>query len=457
MTDLIDVAERALGLAGADAQVTIISERSLTSRFARSAPTQATAVEDLAAEILVVVDGHTAASSTNALDDDALRAAAQRARTQAELAAASHGEPGIYPGLPEADPSRRGHEGYDAETAGLDPALAAVALRAAFDAARAHGVEAFGIWTAGTVRTAIASSAGTRAVDEVTDAHMRIIARDADGRSGFASATSVRAAELDGGALAERAAALVDAREPATLPPGEYAVVLEAEAVGTLLDFLAGLAFNGLAHAEDRGALSGRLGTRVAAPAINLSDSPRYAATLPRAFDAEGVPKAPLPLIQDGVAHNVAHDTRSAAVAGRGARSTGHALAPGGAPSGPAPTNLVLVGGGAADEQELAAPIERGLYVTRLWYVNTVRERETLLTGTTRDGTFLIEDGVRTRPLRNLRFTDSALRLLAATEALTSATRLVSETDLYGRRFAYGCVCPSLRAQGFRITGATAG
>jgi predicted Zn-dependent protease len=93
--------------------------------------------------------------------------------------------------------------------------------------------------------------------------------------------------------------------------------------------------------------------------------------------------------------------------------------------------------------------------VTRLWYVNTVRERETLLTGTTRDGTFLIEDGRIAAPLRDLRFTDSALRLLGATEALSATPRLASEADLYNRRFAYGQVCPALRAQGFRVTGAT--
>src|SRR5204863_4424387 len=144
--------------------------------------------------------------------------------------------------------------------------------------------------------------------------------------------------------------------------------------VAALLGMLAYTAFNGLAHAEDRGALAGRLGSMVASPGINLADSPRLAATLPRSFDAEGVPKAPLPLIQDGVAHRIVHDTRSAAQAGGGARSTGHALEPGGAIDGPAPTNLVLIGGGAADAAELAAPIERGLYVTRLWYVNLVHE-----------------------------------------------------------------------------------
>jgi PmbA protein len=231
-----------------------------------------------------------------------------------------------------------------------------------------------------------------------------------------------------------------------------YPVVLEHDAVGSLLEFLGGLAFDGLAHTEGRGALVGRLGERVAASSVNLADSPRFARTLPRAFDAEGVPKTPLPLIQDGVAHAVVHDTRSAARAGT--TSTGHALAPASA-FGPAPTNLVLIGGGAADEAELMAPIERGLYVTRLWYLNTVHQKSTLVTGTTRDGTFLIEDGRIGRPVKDVRFTDSILRLLEATEALTAGQRLVAEADFYGRRFASGVVTPALRAQGFRVTGQT--
>jgi predicted Zn-dependent protease len=230
-------------------------------------------------------------------------------------------------------------------------------------------------------------------------------------------------------------------------------VVLGADAVGELLGQLGGLAFNGLAHAEGRGALAGRLGTRVAAAAINLSDSPRYRGTLPRAFDADGVPKAPVPLVQDGVAHRVVHDLRSAARAGGGAASTGHAVLPGGSPWGPAPTNLVLVGGGAEDERELARPIERGLYVHRLWYVNAVDPKETLLTGVTRDGTHLIEDGEITRPLRDVRFTDTALGLLDRAQALGSRPRLVCDGEFYGRRFATGVVCPPLRAAGLRITG----
>lgn len=454
MSEVIELAERALALAEGEVQVSVQHERSLVSRFARSMPTQATDVEDVGVEVLSVVEGYTASASTNALDDEALRAVAVRAREAATAAARLGSGRGDYPGLP-APGAPSPHDGHDPETARLDPSVAGAALAAAFAQAAAHDTEAFGIWTAGEVRMAITSSAGVHLQDALTDAHMKVICRDAQGRSGYAARTSTSSGELDGDELARSAAAKVDPREPAELPAGEYPVVLEAEAVGSLLEFLGLLAFNGLTHAEGRGALAGRLGTRVAAPAISLSDSPRFAGTLPRAFDAEGVPKLPLALIRDGVAQRVVHDTRSAARAGHGARSTGHALAPGGSPFGPLPTNLVLAGGGAADEHELAAPIERGLYVTRLWYVNAVREKEALLTGMTRDGTFLIEDGRITRPVRDVRFTDSALRILAETEALGARPRLVSDAELYGPRFLYGSVCPPLRARGFRITGGT--
>ncbi len=450
----LDVAERALAHTTGEAQATVTRERSLVSRFARSMPTQATQVNDTGVSIFRVHDGHTGSAETNDLTDAGLRDVAARADASARAAARAAGAAGEYPGLPEPAPVR-GHHGFDPGTAALDPARAGEALGDAFGACAEHDLEAFGIWTAGAVETAIASSKGIRARDDVTDAFMKVIARSPTGRSGWGADAAVAAGALDPSGIARRAAAKVTAAEPVELEPGEYPVVLEADAVGTLLDFLAYLAFNGLAHAEGRGALDGRLGTRVASSAINLSDSPRFPRTLPRAFDAEGVPKRPLPLIQDGVAHGVVHDTRSAARAGDGARTTGHALVPGGGGFGAMPTNLVLTGGGAADETELVAPIERGLYVTRFWYVNPVHEKQTLLTGTTRDGTFLIEDGRIGRPVRDVRFTDSALRILEATEALTAGQRLVCEADFYGRRFATGAVCPALRAAGFRITGQT--
>ncbi|MEY2442427.1 MAG: hypothetical protein QOJ46_1853 [bacterium] len=448
----LEIAERALALAGSDAQVTVVRERSLVSRFARSAPTQATAVDDTSVEVLCLRDGHTAIASSNRLDDDALSATA--ARAQAAALAAARSGPGTYPGLAApAEPFH--HDGFDPDTARLDPERAAAALRAAFAVAGDHALEAFGVWTAGDVHTAIATTTGVRLDDRVSDAFMKVVCRDREGRSGYAVDAAAAADVLEPAALARRAASKVSPEPLAELPPGSYPVVLEPEAVGLLLEFLAALAHNGLAHAEGRGALAGRLGTRVASPAISLDDSPASAVTLPRAFDMEGVPKAPIALIAGGVAEHVVHDLSSAAVAGDGARSTGHATRPGGSPWGPSPTNLVLRGGAAADAAQLASTIERGIYVTRLWYVNSVREKETLLTGMTRDGTFLIEDGRISRPLRDVRFTDSILRLLEATEELSSEQRLVTEGEFYGRRFAHGVVCPALRADGFRVTGVT--
>jgi predicted Zn-dependent protease len=460
------LAERALALVppGDGAQATVTRERSVLLRFARSRPTQATAIDDLTLEVTSIRAGHLGSATTNRVDDASLGDCARAAVAAAEAGARS-GVGGGYPGLPAPAPGRA-HDGRDPETARLDSQRGGAALATAFEAASRHGVEAHGVWTAAEVETKIASSTGVAAADHVTDAFMKVTCIAPDGRSGYAAATAGAVGRLDPLAIAERAAhkasgafavegAAAPGREPgppASLPPAEYPAVLESHAVGELLSWTGWLAFNGLAYVEERSALCGRLGTRIVAPQVNLSDSPRHPRTLPRSYDGEGVPKAPLPLIQDGVAHALVHDTRSAALAGGDARSTGHALAPGGASFGPAPTNLVLAGGGAPDEPALCEGIERGIYVTRLWYTNPVRPKETLLTGQTRDGTFLIEDGRVTRPLVDLRFTDAALAILARVEALTARSELTSEGEFYGRRFATGVVCPAARIGSIRFT-----
>jgi PmbA protein len=448
-----DLARRAVARAGSHALAVVTRERSLLLRFAANRPTQSTAIDDVTVELAVVRDGHVGRATTNAVDDEALDGCAHRAAAAAEAAAAA-GD-GYFPGFP--DPRRPApHAGHDPETARLEPEPGGAALEAAFAVASEAGLEAHGIWSAGEEERAVATGGG-EAVDRTTDAFMKVLCiaptkPAGSGRSGYAAGTAVAAGRIDARALAERAAAKAAfSAQPTELKPGDYPVVLEPHAVGWLCDLLGGTAFNGLAHAEGRGALSERLGHMVAAPGINLSDSPRFPSTLPRVFDAEGVPKGPLALIQDGVAHAVVHDLRSAALAG--AQSTGHALAPGGHPHGPHPTNLMLAGGGAADEEELCADVERGVYITRLWYANVVRPKETLITAVTRDGTFLIEDGRVTRPLRDLRLTDSVLGILSRTEALTRTQKLTSDGEFYGRRFASGVVCPAIRAGGVRFTG----
>ncbi len=446
-----ELAERALGevRAGDGALASVTGERSLLLRFARSRPTQSTAVDDLTVEVAVVLDGHVGRSSTNGTSTEALRDCAARAEDAAEVAARSRRR-GAYPGFPGAGDARP-NRGHDPETAELDPAAGSAALRDAFAAAERAGVEAHGTWTTAEVETAVASTSGVAAWERVTDAFMKVVCIAPSGRSGYAAGAGWALECIDPAELAARAAGKAAVTgEPARLDTGAYTVVMEPHALGVLLEELAICGFNGLAHAEGRGALSGRLGTSVVSPAVNLSDSPRYRSTLPRSFDAEGVPKAPVPLIQDGVAYGVAHDTRSAALAGM--RSTGHALAPGGAATGPVPTNMVLIGGGAADEDALCAPVERGVYVTRLWYQNLVRPTESLVTAVTRDGTFLIEDGRVTRPLEDVRLTDSVLGILGRIQDLARDSKLTTEGEFYGRRFATGTVCPAIRAGGVRLT-----
>ena len=449
-----ELAERALEAAGGEHTLATVSrERSLALRFARSGPTQATSVDDLTVEVAAVREGHVGRAATNDVHPDALRGCAGTAVRAAEIAAERVG-PGAYPGFP-APGALRAHNGHDPETACLDPERAGEALTAAFEVAAETGTQANGLWTAGEVETAIATPSGPVLVDRVTDAFLKVVAFGAGGRSGYAARTSVALRDIDARAVAAGAAAKASgASQQVELEPGEYTVVMEPHAVHELLWVLGRAAFNGLAHAEGRGALAGRLGTRVVSPAINLSDSPRYASTLPRAFDAEGMPKSPLPLIQDGVAHRVVHDVRSAAISG--ASSTGHAAAAGGSPPGPLPTNLVMAGGGAADEQELCAGVEHGIYVTRLWYTNIVRPEESLFTAVTRDGTFLIEDGRVTRPVADMRVTDSALGVLSRVRAVGARSVLTSDGELYGRRFASGSVCPPLRADAVRFTGSAA-
>jgi predicted Zn-dependent protease len=445
-----ELAERTVAATEGEALAVVTRERWVILRFARSRPTQATSVDDVTVQLAVVRDGHVGRGSTNRSDLGSLRDCADGA-TQRATAASRMSGPGTFPGFPEpAQP--RPHEGYDRATAVADTATGGAVLRTAFDTAADAGVEVGGIWTTGEVETGVASSGGASVQDRVTDAYMKVVAFAGAKRSGYASTAAVSARAIDARALTARAAGkATSAGEPFALEPGEYTVVFERHAVSELLWVLSRVAFNGMVHAEGRGALSGKLGARVAAPAINISDSPRYPGTLPRAFDSEGVPKTSLPLIKDGVAHAVAHDTRSAAIAGT--QTTGHALAPGGAVRGPIPSNLVLLGGGKGDEASLCSGVERGIYVTRLWYTNPVRTENSLFTAVTRDGTFLIENGRPTSPVADMRVTDTALGILERTRALGARPELTSDGEFYGRRFATGSVCPPLLAEGVSLTG----
>jgi len=426
-----DLARRTAALAGAHAvQVTVTRTSTATLRFSAEGAGDRIVRDARSVHVLALHDGHPGAAVAPGTGDAELAAALEEA-TRAAASAAATGAPGPHPGLPGPQPVRT-HAGYDPATARHELGPAEVVIAAIVEAAGTFEVD--GTWTTRADETAIASSAGLDLHDRTTRAVLDVTVREAaTGRTGAARSAATSAGAVDAVETATRALTPLLPGEPVAVEPGSMPAVLGPEAVAAVLTFLGRTAFDGLAHAEGRGALSGRLGTRVAASAINLSDSPRFARTLPAAFDLDGVPKAPVPLIQDGVAHRVVHDLRSAARAGGAAASTGHATAPGGGDDGPRPEHLVLIGGGAADVAELCRPIERGLFVSRLVYESADDPRATA------HGTVRIGQGRLAEPAAGVRLAADPLTVLRGAESLTGAQWLVPQ----GERASV--VAPALR------------
>jgi predicted Zn-dependent protease len=166
-------------------------------------------------------------------------------------------------------------------------------------------------------------------------------------------------------------------------------------------------------------------------------------------FDFEGVPKEKVTFLEEGVVKEVTYDSFTAGREGK--HSTGHGhIAPN--TEGPIPINLFMKGGTSSTE-EMIRTVRKGIYVTRFHYTNVVEPMKAVITGMTRDGTFLIEDGEITRPIKNLRFTESILKALSRVNAISRDRRLCSEGTVYSRRFITGTVAPAIQVDGFNFSG----
>jgi predicted Zn-dependent protease len=280
----------------------------------------------------------------------------------------------------------------------------------------------------------------------VTQAKLLTVMMDGNGGSGYAQAVGPDVRSIDPAAIGEEAAdKATRSSEAVDLEPGEYPVILEEYAVATILEYLSWMGFSALAVEEGRSFME--IGHQIMGPNVTIWDDGLDSAGLPTALDYEGVPKQRVDLISGGVARSVVHDT---ATAGRaGTTSTGHGLP---APNaiGPMAWNLFMAPGSSAKEV-MVSGIERGVWVTRFHYVNIIHSRRGILTGMTKDGTFLIEDGRITRPIRNLRFTQSIPEAFSAIEAIGSETRMVA-----AEYSGINARVPALRIARFAFTGATA-
>jgi predicted Zn-dependent protease len=399
-----DACEQALAHAAgrADAVASAVVGTSSLTRFANSRIHQ-NVTEDLEAmSLTVAVDGRVARAQSTRTDAASLEALVERALAAAALRPPDPEFAGFAPGaaVPSVD-----H--WDDGTAGATPDQRASIVAAFVDAG--EGLEAAGYCSTEAATHVLLSTTGQRAVGHATTAQLdgihRATAPEGDGAGdtadGYGQATSVRLADLDGAACGARAAAkAASGRNPVELPPGNYEVVLEPRAVASALVYPAYMGFNGKAHAD--GTSFVHLGEQQWDAPVDIWDDAIDPRALGVGFDAEGTPKRRLDLVRGGASVGLTHDRRSARLAG--VEPTGHSV--GSEAFGGYATSLFL-GGGDEPPDRLVGAVERGLLVTDLWYNRILDPKTQVVTGLTRNGLFLIDDGQIVGPVQNLRYTQS--------------------------------------------------
>ncbi|MFV2100018.1 metallopeptidase TldD-related protein [Micromonospora sp. LOL_024] len=459
---LVELVARLAG-AGAQAEVTVSRTELALTRFANSAIHQNVAGSAVDVRLRVHVAGRTAAGGGNAVLADGLRALVERVLAAARFTPPDPAWSGLTP--PVSVPASTD---WDPATAYAGPDERAHLVRAFVDAAG-------GLTTAGYCRTAyraaaFANSAGHTARSRAAEAAMDGIAR-VGGADGTARHWVDRLADLDGTALGRRAAAKARAAaDPVELTPGRYPVVLEPAAVADLLENLSWYGFNGKRYAERQSFAAP--GVAQFDRAVTLVDDPLAASGLP--FDLEGTPTRALTLVDAGTTNAVTHDRRSAAAAGTA--STGHA-GPDSSTFGPIPRNLRLATAGTAgtastvgtagtaegdlagaiadpDTAALVSRMRRGLLVSDYWYTRVLDPLSLVITGLTRNGLWLVEDGRVVRAVQDLRFTESYPRALAPGAVLEVGRRAQRLPD---RTPGVWSETPSLRLASWNFTGGASG
>ncbi len=425
----------------AEAEVTVRTGNRALTRFANSSIHQNVAEELSHVLLRVAVDGRVAASSFDGPpDEDGLARLVDGALEAARASTPDADWPGAAPVSHAPDPDH-----WDQATADASPNERA--RRVAAFVGAADGLETAGACETEATVTAFANTAGQRLNGRATAASLDGIARTATA-DGSGRAASMRLGDLDGAAAGGRAAEKArQASDAQDLEPGRYEVFLEPQCVSNLLQFLFVYGFNGRALEEGRS--FARIGEAQFDPAISFADDATDPGQVGVAFDAEGTPKRRVDVVERGVTRAVLHNRRTASGAGTG--STGHSIE-GGDAWGALPSNVVMAAGDRSTE-ELLAGVERGVLVTDFWYTRILDPRTQVVTGLTRNGAWLVEDGRVVRPVANLRFTQSFLEALGpgAVRGVGSGRELVSG----GFEGAY--LVPALHLASWNFTGGAQG
>jgi len=436
------VCDQVVALVGdrAEAVVTRTTGRSALTRFANSRIHQNMDGEEDHVRLRVVVDGgRSAQATTTRTDRTGLERLVEGAIAAARLRPVDPDFPGLAAPAPVVELDH-----YDEAVVAASPDARASVV--ADFVATGTGLESAGYCSTEGGVHALVSTTGHRCASRTTMAQVDGIHRAVlDGghpADGYAQITSSRLNDLDGRRAGEIAAQKARAgTDPISLEPGSYEVVLEAKAVAALLLFPAWLGFNGKAHAE--GTSFVHLGEAQFDERIDLWDDATDPRALGRSYDAEGTPKRRIDLVRRGVTVGLAHDRRSAALAG--VEPTGSSI--GSEAFGGYPSDLFL-GGGDVSPEQLVAGVARGLLVTDLWYNRILDPKTQVVTGLTRNGLFLIEGGEVVAPVQNLRYTQSVVAALGPGRVLGVG----DDAQLVGNEGGIAHV-PSLRLAAWSFTG----
>ena len=428
---------------GAEAEAMVRSRDLALTRFAMSHIHQNLAEQDATLRVRIRTDGRTGVASTNRLNAEGLRDVVDQAAAIARLAAV---DPDPAPLATGDGTQAHSWLGFSAATAEADPDLRAAGARAVIAAGEPGSLDVSGAFSTERSLIAVANTTGLLASHEVTQAKLLTVMMGAHGSSGYAQALAGDVANIDPQAVGEEAARRAEAsRNAVDLKPGDYPVVLGAYAVATVLEYLSFIAFSGLALEEGRSCME--LGDAAMGGNVSIWDDGRDPSGIPATMDYEGVSKQRVNLVEGGVARAAVHDSATAHRAQM--PLTGHGLP---APNtfGPLTWNLFMAPGDSTHD-DLVAGLERGVLVTRFHYVNIVHPKKGILTGMTKDGTFLVEDGKVVGPVRNLRFTQSI------PEAFSHLSAIGAETRLVGAEYSgITARAPAVRADSWTFTGATA-
>lgn len=437
-------------------EVLISGGRFALTRFANNTIHQNVAEENTVISVRTVIEGKTARSTTNKTDDDSLRRAVQAAEQLTRVQERNPdllpmAKPGELPPIPANPPSR-----YFDSSARITPEDRAAGVGKIVDIAKKNKLVTAGIFSSGESFEAIVNSAGVNQFHRQTSAEISITML-ADDSSGWQKANSPDVANLNPEQLADTAARKArESIKPQEIAPGKYTVILEPSAALDLVGFMF-YDFGAQSMLDERSFLNKRMQSQLFGSNITIHDDAYHSLQSGAQFDGEGVPRQRVALVESGVPKNLVYSRGNAArmKASEMATQVGH-IAPTGhgfpLPNeiGDAPMNIVFSASpdGSKSLDEMIASTQRGVLVTRCWYIREVEPYEKILTGMTRDGTFLVENGKVKSGIRNFRFNQSLVDLLKNVEMMGTPVRASGEE-------AFDMVVPAMKVLDFNFTEVT--